>query len=439
MEDDKNNEAQKDQTTKSSRVKSKKQTKKSETSAQDDKKEEKNSKFKKPTVKPGEEEKNNIEEVRTKSKKPTKKPEPEGQGNRTKSKKPTKKPDGDNQEKRVKSKKGTKKAQDKEQNKEDSKKEEENKTLLKVKKSSKLTLSEPNLSRKEVTPIVIKAGHHLKPRVIIPNLPKRAKRVKVKFIYKREEYELNIRNMTLEKFRKELQNCLHMFLSDIQIFYQGKEYQSPETDNMKIFDIYKDETTYLEIKKKSNVSMLENLSVIYPKVYSNRVIVKNVESPEEFTKEIDTFFSNLMIEKDFHLVKLPENTLSIGFTYPDLAFDFNRYIWILKNTNIKYKNISSHLKLAAKHKILAENLSTDSINSVNKSTSFRKNPKKILFNSALYVGLSGDYITEEERRRKDYIESKKKWVCSQDFISCAKGIESDFKNKYIYYLVFEKN
>ena len=75
----------------------------------------------------------------------------------------------------------------------------------------------------------------------------------------------------------------------------------------------------------------------------------------------------------------------------------------------------------------AKRISQRSISNVSIS-----NAKADKYKSALYVGLSGPYVSNEERIRKEYVENKKKWVNKKGFIPYAKTKNSDMCNKYLY-------
>lgn len=62
-----------------------------------------------------------------------------------------------------------------------------------------------------------------------------------------------------------------------------------------------------------------------------------------------------------------------------------------------------------------------------------RNKKHPLISSALYAGLSGPYLQYEDIRRKEYMESKKKWMDKKGFISSVSNSNKYLNNKYIYY------
>jgi hypothetical protein len=147
------------------------------------------------------------------------------------------------------------------------------------------------------------------------------------------------------------------------------------------------------------------LSVLYHKNYNNKIIVENVNDITELYKIVEQFFKDCLITQDFICEPINDNKYSIGFAYPDLAFDFNRYLFILKITDEKFKDIKITMKLEKIRKSKSP-LSRNYLG----NTKGKKN-----YNSALYVGLSGLYMSYEERRRKEDLKNKKKWIDQKGF------------------------
>ena len=52
--------------------------------------------------------------------------------------------------------------------------------------------------------------------------------------------------------------------------------------------------------------------------------------------------------------------------------------------------------------------------------------------SSLYVGLSGPYMSQETRERKEYLESKKKWINKQGFIPYVRKNPNWYNNKFMF-------
>lgn len=105
---------------------------------------------------------------------------------------------------------------------------------------------------------------------------------------------------------------------------------------------------------------------------------------------------------------------SVSFKRNDLAFDFKRYMLILKRSVPLYQNISVKLKPIEKKK--RNNVLLTSI-----SKQLKPND---LYISPYYVAQS-PYITYEDMKRMDAKESKKKWIDRRGFISSVGKINSD--------------
>ena len=131
------------------------------------------------------------------------------------------------------------------------------------------------------------------------------------------------------------------------------------------------------------------------------------------------FYKECCIINEHNVNKVNDNTWLVGFDVADIAFDFKRYVMILKGTNSEYKNIQVNMSFDKKCNIKKE-----------KSKSCKKDYND--YTSALYVSMSGEYITNEERKRKEELESKKKWLSKNGFIPYAKNKNSEISNKYLY-------
>ena len=62
-----------------------------------------------------------------------------------------------------------------------------------------------------------------------------------------------------------------------------------------------------------------------------------------FSAKIEQFFKDSLIEKDYILEPLEMNKYSLGFSFPDVAFDFNRYMNALKLVNDIFKDVKSQV------------------------------------------------------------------------------------------------
>ena len=145
--------------------------------------------------------------------------------------------------------------------------------------------------------------------------------------------------------------------------------------------------------------------------------------------------------------KIKKITYIIGFSSPDLAFDFNRYLTSLKLINPIYKDIKSNILSIKKrnNELRLGNSSNnnspkgnlrygidynlDENNLTKRNSSIlklirnnylqRKKLKKEKNNSQIYVNISGPYLSLFDKERLEEKENKKKWINPEGFISCV--------------------
>lgn len=349
--------------------------------------------------------------------------------------------EGDNKEK--KSMKSTSKSKKKTKGENSEEDLNNNKTGKKILDSQELSSINPNAStsNNNITqqPTVIYDIQEAKPRVDLSNgnkAIKKRKNTKISFSYKRDNFTLDLKQKTtIEELRKLIAEQVYLLPSDIDIIYKGKPLTN-EQDTQRVFYLLKDDNApYFEIKKKSMYNSLENVSQLYPKVYKNKVIVDGIKDAMDLNSKIEQFFKDCCIEKDCYCEPISETKYSIGFTYPDLAFDFNRYLLILKGTNELYSNTKSNLQLGKgtgrKNKMKIDT-SIEGKYEMKGLGGFFSNSKGREKYSSLYVGLSGPYMSQETRERKEYLESKKKWINKQGFIPYVRKNPNWYNNKFMY-------
>ena len=252
---------------------------------------------------------------------------------------------------------------------------------------------------------------------------KQKPKYKLTFIYRRKDYTITLPSTSkISDFRNAISSEIHMLPEDIDISLNNKTYNDFESNELLLSSILTQTQScpIFEVKKKTLFISKSNVSLLFPKNYPNKVIINNSPTSSELKIEIEKFFKDCLIEPNYQLDLTGTDKYSVGFTVPDTAFDFNRYLLILKSQNPKYKNIKTSM-------YFAKRISQRSISNVSIS-----NAKADKYKSALYVGLSGPYVSNEERIRKEYVENKKKWVSKKGFIPYAKTKNSDMCNKYLY-------
>lgn len=257
-------------------------------------------------------------------------------------------------------------------------------------------------------PIIVEHKSEMKPMIKIPKrfiAKKKSIKFIIIFIYRRNQYIINDLKKTSKilELKNSISKQINLNQNNFELYYKEKLI-SNEFNNETISSIINNEKFFFfEVKKIMQYSSV--LSVLYHKNYNNKIIVENVNDITELYKIVEQFFKDCLITQDFICEPITDNKYSIGFAYPDLAFDFNRYLFILKITDEKFKDIKINMKLEKIRKSKSP-LSRNYLG----NTKGKKN-----YNSALYVGLSGLYMSYEERRRKEDLKNKKKWIDQKGF------------------------
>jgi hypothetical protein len=216
------------------------------------------------------------------------------------------------------------------------------------------------------------------------------------FIYRREQYKLkNLKiSATFKQIKEKISNEIKVPSDDLQVFYKNNELKN---DEQKIYDVFKNNKIYfLEVKKQ-----IKNLNTF--DTFDYKVEIKNIENGYDLNKQIDNFFNQLLLEKKVLCEPIDMNVYHVCFNYEDIAFDFKRYILVLKRTNKIYENVEV--------KTIIPN------ESIKKSSLLLSNlNKKKNFISAYYVN-QGPYLSDFERKNKENKNDKKNWINKKGFIS----------------------
>ena len=99
---------------------------------------------------------------------------------------------------------------------------------------------------------------------------------------------------------------------------------------------------YFQIKKRLN---LMNNDEIIQKSYNYKIKVSGINNLKNFYHNIKLFFKDTFLEPDFICEPISKGVYIVGFTIADLAFDFHRYLSILKMTSDIYKDIITSMQL----------------------------------------------------------------------------------------------
>ena len=309
---------------------------------------------------------------------------------------------------RKKTKKSTNKDKIEEENFENETNKINNKPLLTDINTQDKTKAKIKKNLQSFEPIIVEHKSEMKPMIKIPKrfiAKKKSIKFTIIFIYRRNQYIINDLKKTSKilELKNSISKQINLNQNNFELYYKEKLI-SNEFNNETISSIINNEKFFFfEVKKIMQYSSV--LSVLYHKNYNNKIIVENVNDITELYKIVEQFFKDCLITQDFICEPINDNKYSIGFAYPDLAFDFNRYLFILKITDEKFKDIKITMKLEKIRKSKSP-LSRNYLG----NTKGKKN-----YNSALYVGLSGLYMSYEERRRKEDLKNKKKWIDQKGF------------------------
>ena len=171
-----------------------------------------------------------------------------------------------------------------------------------------------------------------------------SKLLNIDFVYRRNNLNVKInKNETFNDLKEKISEIINIQKDTFEIFLKDELIQNEQYEE-KVYDIIKKVRFPLFfIKKKSKE--LDIISQFYSKSYVNKLIIEGFESTRDLVNHIDIFFKNSLAQRDYLYEALDNNKYIVGFKTPDLAFDFHRYIIILKLTHSQYKNIKCILKI----------------------------------------------------------------------------------------------
>ena len=205
--------------------------------------------------------------------------------------------------------------------------------------------------------------------------------------------------------KKIISNELKINETDLQIFYLEKELTNKKT---KINDLIKDnKIKFFEVKKIIQKSEEINES------YSNIVIINNISNGLDLNKQIETFFNDMLIEKNYICEPKSLTSYQVSFLYNDLAFDFKKYLNILKKSNPLYSKITTEIIIPKQNKI--DPLITDPNEKKNNKNSKARNNNNLSVED--FKKKLGNFITYNDIKRMERMEDKMKWINQKGFIS----------------------
>ena len=248
------------------------------------------------------------------------------------------------------------------------KKEKEKNEDLKNEKEKEKEIKK---SKKPVKTLIVNELPMKKPRILMPSkiLKKPTPQLKILYIYRRELFELLI-NETYKiiDLKKEICEKLHLLERNFNIYFKEEiiTEENYNEDVKKYLNNNKKGKNFFQIKKKRQ--NYEFISNFIQKTYGNKVKVEGIQNLKDFYSKIEFFFENSLFEKDFICEPIGEKNYLVGFCFADLAFDFHRYLLLLKATNKLYQNINATFHL--KKSNLEQHIKYIKKSKVNKGTSF---------------------------------------------------------------------
>lgn len=239
-------------------------------------------------------------------------------------------------------------------------------------------------------------------------------------IYKKDKYNFTMNHKsTLSNLKEIISEKINNSINKYDIFLDNSIIIN--NDNELIKNIIKNSKfPIFEIKKKKKT--FPYTSHLYFKKYNYKITVDGINDLDDFKSQIDIFFEDNLIYKDYICEYVSEGKYLIGFNSQNIIFDFKRFLQILQIKNNLYKNIKSTIKNDGFHLIK------------NRLFSTRKSKRKLIFTP--YINLTSPYITYEEIKRKEQLESKKKWISKNDFKSAVgnNNVDKYYMENYGYYL-----
>jgi hypothetical protein len=296
-----------------------------------------------------------------------------------------------------------------------------NNSVKRKKSKKKLVKSKPSLLdvlMKKTQPIIIDDINKTKQFVfkfkkVIPPL-------NITVIYKKDKFHFSMNHKsTLNDLKEIITKKLNISLKKFEIFLNNSILKND--DNELIKELIKNSRfPIFEIKKKTKTFPFT--SNLYLKKYPYKIIIDGINDLNDFKSQIDNFFEINLIYKDYICEYISEGQYLIGFNSQNIIFDFKRFLQILQIKNNLYKNIKSTIKYDSLHLIK------------NRLFSRKKDKRKIMFSP--FINLTSPYITYEEIKRKEQLESKKKWICKDDFKSAVgnNSVDKYYMENYGYYL-----
>ena len=295
-------------------------------------------------------------------------------------------------------------------------KNEERKVKRKKTRRKTQKMKNDQIIKKKIEPIII--DELIDKDINILKIKIKKKPLKITFIYRRDKYEINLgQKANINDLKEKISLMIKLSIDKFNIIL--KNFNGDFEDGTLLKDII--EKTKIPVfyvkKKEEQPSIL--LSQIYYKNYNYKIIIDGIKDEVDLKKQIEIFFKNNLIIKDYIFKKISNEKYSIRFNSINIAFDFQRFLNILRLMNNQYYDIKITLKNEKRK---------NSKNRLNKSEI--KNSKHFHYYSSPYVYLSTPYITYDQIKKKDELENKKKWICKKDFFSAVGNYSRRYNTEY---------
>jgi len=218
-------------------------------------------------------------------------------------------------------------------------------------------------------------------------------RIKIIYLYLHEEFYLNVNpTITLSEIKYLIGLNLNLDVNKFNMIYNDKvlseEIMSKKLNEYINFSKIKIRPIFI-IKRRLIISnTLPIFNSLYTKNYLYKVRIENYPSmankdvlpDDNLYKIINDFFFGQFIKKDFICEKRNIDEFIISFPSSDIAFDFNRYMYIIKNMRPILKDIKISLMINKKRK-----------NSLNNINNFKINQKKSQSNTPSKMNLLWEF------------------------------------------------
>ena len=268
---------------------------------------------------------------------------------------------------------------------------------VKSKTKNKKNKSEKNLLQETkkiiIEPTIVNEPSILKPRIIL-DIKKNKKpqpTLKILYIYRKEKNETTIlQNSTLGQIKEILCEKLHLFPDKCEIYYKNTLIPNQNYNDYIMTYIKKyGGIYYFQIRKKLTI----NSEKLIQKSYNYKVKVTGINNIKNFYNHIKLFFQDTYFNPDFICEPIGDKIYTVGFPVADLAFDFHRYLLILKISTETYKDI------VTSYQIEKNNLEQN-IHIYNDGFKLKNNKKKN--NNLLSTQLKGPYKPYDELNNFNY-------------------------------------